>query len=71
MISSRCAVAAVLAAACWLSPALAGTYEAPLDVRKDGEAKFATPPKAEAAGDKVKITFGVSAPTATFGSTFT
>jgi sugar lactone lactonase YvrE len=45
------------------SGALAGTYEAPLDVRKDGEVKFTTPPKAEAAGDGVKISFAVSAAT--------
>ena len=41
----------------------AATYEAPLDVRKDGDVKFAAPPKATVVGDEVKITFAVSAPT--------
>ena len=39
------------------------TYEAPLDLRKDGDVQFASPPKAEVAGDAVKITFAVSAAT--------
>jgi hypothetical protein len=43
-------------------PARPGTLEAPLDTRKDGEVKFAAAPKAEAAGDKVKISFELSAP---------
>ena len=37
------------------------TYEAPLDMRKDGEAKFTAPPKAETAGDGVKVSFAVAA----------
>ncbi|MDD4888808.1 MAG: hypothetical protein PHU85_02670, partial [Phycisphaerae bacterium] len=46
--------------------AMAGTYEAPLDVNKDGDVKFVVAPKAEAAGGgaaKVKISFEVSAAT--------
>ena len=31
--------------------AVAGTYEAPLDVRKDGEVRFDATPKAESAVD--------------------
>lgn len=40
----------------------AGAYEAPLDVRKSPEVKFTAEPKAEAAGDRVKITFALSGP---------
>jgi hypothetical protein len=33
----------------------AGTYEAPLDVREDGDVRFVSAPRAEAAGGKVRI----------------
>jgi len=44
------------------APVRAGTLEAPLDTRREGEVKFAAAPKAEAAGDKVKISFALAAP---------
>ena len=40
---------ALALAAC---PALAETYEAPLDVKKEGEVKFVAPTKAEASAEK-------------------
>lgn len=46
------------------SVAAAAMYDAPLDVRKDGDlVAFTAAPRAELAGDKVKIVFAVSAPT--------
>ncbi len=59
-LSSLAAAAALLLTS---GPARAGTLEAPLDVRKDGEVKLAAGPAAGAAGDGVKIGFAVSAPT--------
>lgn len=41
----------------------AGECDAPLDVRRTGAVKFASAPKVEAAGEDVKISFTVSAPT--------
>ncbi len=38
-------------------------YEAPLDVGKTGEAVFRVKPQAQKVGDRVKITFALSAPT--------
>ncbi len=43
--------------------ALAGTYEAPRDVRKAGKVKFATEPRAVRAGNALKISFTSSAAT--------
>ncbi len=44
-------------------PGVAGTVEAPLDARRTGEAKFAAAPKAEKAGDSIRISFEASAAT--------
>ena len=52
--------------ALWLAlagAAGAATYEAPMDVRKDGRASFATKPRATRARDGVNVSFSVSAPT--------
>jgi len=56
------ALAVACVVALWI-PVVAGTSEAPLDTRGGGAATFAAAPKAQAAGDKVKITFAVSAST--------
>jgi len=44
-------------------PALGGTVEAPLDTRKDAQVKFVAEPKAEAAGEGIRVSFEVSAAT--------
>jgi hypothetical protein len=41
--------------------ARSGTFEAPLDVRKTAEAKFAKAPAAAKYGSRVKVTFEASA----------
>lgn len=43
--------------------AQAGEYDAPLDIRKGADVKFAAAPKIEAAGENVKVSFAVAAPT--------
>lgn len=60
---TRWALAAVALPLLWPAAGLSGGYEAPLDVRKDGEVKFAAVPRAETVAGGVKITFAVSAPT--------
>ncbi|MCG3181876.1 MAG: hypothetical protein BIFFINMI_04311 [Phycisphaerae bacterium] len=59
-ISLAFAATFVLASA---GPARAATYDAPLDTRKEGKVAFTSPPKAESAGDKIKVSFAVSTAT--------
>lgn len=56
------ALSAVLVLALTCSVA-AGTYEAPLDVRPEGKARFTAEPKTVKNGAGIKISFTVSAPT--------
>ncbi len=54
---------AVLFGCCLSLPVAAATYEAPVDARKGADATFVQAPTAARDGNKVKITFTVSAPT--------
>ena len=59
----RSLMGAVLFVCCLRVPAAAATYEAPVDVRKGAGATFVQAPAAAKAGNRVSITFAVSAPT--------